>query len=399
MRAFALPLRRLALLLLLLGALQPRAGAADGRPRLDWLQYDPDQLKFYALAANPADTARQSLSPSWAGQQKAYRVLLLVPIKSVDAYSISINTILSVFHDRAIPARFEVWFYDNRPAIAEEALAWAKSNATDLIITVGSLATEYVHAHYRGGPIPVVTAASKDPVLMGQMPNYTQGSGSNIAYTSINVSIDTEIAYLLRLIPGLRNIAVIYAMNNRSAVETQVRPLETAAPQHGLTVSEIVVRDEAHAVADIQSGLPPAVAALSRDDPDLRHSILLVTGSTSVYDQIGLINAEVGLLPVIAALPDVVRPGDASAVLSIGVNQSTAVQIAALYAIDILTGGARPGDLKVGVASPPDIAISFRRARQIGLKIPFSFFESATFVYDYDGRQVRAFGQRVGATQ
>jgi putative tryptophan/tyrosine transport system substrate-binding protein len=392
-----LQLRRLAFLLLLLGALLPRAGAAGDRPRLDWLQYDPEQLKFYALAANPADPARQSLSPRWAGSQKAYSVLLLVPIKSVDAYSISVNTILSVFHDRGVPAQFEVWFYDKDPAIAEEALTWAKSSATDLIMTVGSLATEYIHAHYRGGPIPVVTAASKDPVLMGQMPSYAAGSSSNIAYTSINVSIDTEIAYLLRLIPGLRNIAVIYALNNKSTVETQVRPLQTAAPLRGLSVYQIVVRDEEHAVADIESSLPPAIADLRREDPELRRSILLVTGSTSVYDQIGLINSRVGLLPVIATLPDVVRSGDDSAVLSIGVNQSTAVQIAALYGIDVLTGKAKPGELKVGVASPPDIAISFRRARQIGLRIPFSFFESATFVYDYNGRQVRAFGQRVAA--
>jgi len=303
-----------------------------------------------------------------------------------------------VFRDRGVPARFEVWFYDKQPAIAGQALAWAESTPVDLIMTVGSLATEYVHAHFRGHAIPVVTSASKDPVLMGQMPDYRAGSGTNIAYTSINVSVDTEIAYLSRLIPGLRNIAVIYAQNNASAVETQVRPLLAVAHDHDLTISEVTVRDEAHAVEDLNTNLPAAVAQLRRSDPELSRSILLVTGSTSVYDQIGLINQHAGRLPVIASLPDVVRAGDDTAVLSIGVNQSTAVQIAALYAIDILTGKAKAGDLKVGVASPPDIAISFRRARQIGLKIPFSFFESATFVYDYEGRQVRAFGQRVAAT-
>ena len=97
-------------------------------------------------------------------------------------------------------------------------------------------------------------------------------------------------------------------------------------------------------------------------------------------------------MPVAATLPDVVREGNDSAVLSIGVNQSSAVQIAALYAIDILLGKAKAGDLKVGLVSTPDIAISFRRAREIGLEIPFSFFEAATFIYDYDGRQVRSFG-------
>ena len=383
----------LTVVLVLLGL--GRASAGD-RPRLHWLQYDPEVLKSYKVAASASDPARQAVTPTWAGAAaKPYRILLLIPIKSADAYSISVNTILSVFRDHEVAADFELWFYDKNPDIAAESLAWAERRPVDLIMTVGSLATEYVHGHYRGRRIPVVTSASKDPVLMGQMPDYTSGSGTNIAYTSINVSIDTELAYLGQLIPELKTIAVIYAQDNKSAVETQVRPLKAAAPKRGIAVSEVVVRDEGHAVEDINARLPSVVAALRESDPELKRSILLVTGSTSVYDQIRLINFHTGLLPVVATLPDVVRPGDDTAVLSIGVNQSTAVQIAALFAIEILSGEAKPGSLRVGVASPPDIAISFRRARQIGLKIPFAFFESATFVYDYDGRPVRAFGQRL----
>ena len=39
--------------------------------------------------------------------------------------------------------------------------------------------------------------------------------------------------------------------------------------------------------------------------------------------------------------------------------------------------------------------INFLKAREIGLEIPFSFFESASFVYDYDGRIVRNNGKAV----
>ena len=49
------------------------------------------------------------------------------------------------------------------------------------------------------------------------------------------------------------------------------------------------------------------------------------------------------------------------------------------------------------MVSPPDIAINFRKARQIGLEIPLSFFESATFIYDYEGRVIRDAGQALGA--
>jgi putative ABC transport system substrate-binding protein len=82
-------------------------------------------------------------------------------------------------------------------------------------------------------------------------------------------------------------------------------------------------------------------------------------------------------------------------VLSIGVSFESNAHIAAVYGIEILTNGADAGALKVGLVSPPDIAINFLRAREIGLKIPFRFFESASIVYDRAGRIVRDKGKRV----
>ena len=69
----------------------------------------------------------------------------------------------------------------------------------------------------------------------------------------------------------------------------------------------------------------------------------------------------------------------------------------AIYGADILSGRARARDLKVGIVSPPDIAISFLKSREIGMRVPFGFFESASFIYDYDGRAVRTIASRIGA--
>lgn len=76
-------------------------------------------------------------------------------------------------------------------------------------------------------------------------------------------------------------------------------------------------------------------------------------------------------------------------------NLTSALTLAAVYAVDVVTGAAKPGELPVGTVAPPDLAINFLVAERIGVKVPFSFLESATFVYDLDGRQVVAFGQRV----
>src|SRR3546814_15875107 len=60
----------------------------------------------------------------------------------------------------------------------------------DLIMSVGSVATAFLHMYHRGHAIPAVTSASKDPVASGQIDDPKAGSGSNIAYTSIKVSTD-----------------------------------------------------------------------------------------------------------------------------------------------------------------------------------------------------------------
>ncbi|MEO0361290.1 MAG: ABC transporter substrate binding protein, partial [Pseudomonadota bacterium] len=326
-------------------------------------------------------------------------VMLLIPKRSVAAYSVSVDTILGAFRERRRPARFSVWFYDGDRALAEEALLWAEASEVDLVMTVGSDATALLSEIYRGpGLIPVVTSASKDPVLMGQTPAHDRGSGDNFAFTSINLNVETLVPMLREVFPELSRIWVLYARKNVSAVETQLRPLidyAAAHPEQGLTIGEIAVENYEEAPEDLARLMPAATAEIEASDPERRRSVFWITGSTSVYDHIGLIDRLAGGAPVLAALPDVVRPGSESAALSIGVNQSSAVHLAALYALRILSGDAAPGDLPVGQVSPPDIAINFLKVEELGLTLPFSFFEDATFIYDRSGAPARAFGQSV----
>lgn len=373
--------------------------ATASRPVLDWLRYDALALSEYAIDLDTGDSARHSVVPKWASEEQraaAKLVMLLIPTRSEIAYSTSVNTILQVFRQHGLPVRFSVWFYNGDETVAREALQWAYDQPVDLIMSVGSVATVFLHKEHRGHRIPAVTSASKDPVASGQVADPKAGSGSNIAYTSINVATDTLVAYLRRLVPRLSTIGVMYSRDNDSAIRTQVMPLQQAADELGLQVVDISVANDATASADLQAAIPAGLEAMRRNDPELRHSVLLVTGSTAVYERIAEINRLSGRVPVVSMLPDVVRPGADSALLSIGVNQSSAVALAAVYAKDVLLGRADPGKMPVGTVSPPDLAINFLVAQRIGIAIPFSFFESATFVYDPDGRAVIEFGQRVG---
>jgi hypothetical protein len=116
-----------------------------------------------------------------------------------------------------------------------------------------------------------------------------------------------------------------------------------------------------------------------------------------VFLEIRTINENSDRVPVISVVPEIVRAGADTAVMAIGISFESNAHLAAIYGIDILQGKAKAGDLKVGVVSPPDIAISFLKAREIGLRVPFNFFESASFVYDYDGRPVRTIASKMSA--
>lgn len=296
-----------AFIVLLVGIVAGTAAAAE-RPVLDWVVYDPATLAEYSVDTDAGDTARHVAVPL-EGAEQAKRVMLLIPSRSVEAYTLAVNTILQVFARRRVPARFDIWYYDNDEAVALEALHWSYDQPVDLIISAGSSATSFLRAHHSGHAIPAVTSASKDPIASGHLSD-PAGSGTNIAYTSINVETETLVAYLRRLIPDLSTIGLIYSLNNDSAILTQVNPLKAAADKLGLAIVDVTVTGRGSAEDDLEAALPAALDLIRQRDPEQSKSILLITGSTAVYERIAQINRHAGRMPVVSMLPDIVRAGE-----------------------------------------------------------------------------------------
>jgi putative ABC transport system substrate-binding protein len=185
---------------------------------------------------------------------------------------------------------------------------------------------------------------------------------------------------------------VLVDRQNVSAMETQALPFIEMANKQGLNAFLVAIDNPERAAAELANVLPTIVAQMRSSEPTLSRSLFWITGSTSIFNEIGTINSHADKTPVLSAVPDIVRPGADSAVMSIGVSFESNARLAAVYATNILEGRTTAGILKVGVLSPPDIAINFLRARQIGLKIPFRFFELAEDVYGPTGASVRRHG-------
>ena len=161
------------------------------------------------------------------------------------------------------------------------------------------------------------------------------------------------MAYVAALKPQLKSIAVIADGANVSAMETQARPVLEYAKARGVSALELTVRDPANAKAELAQLIKGAVERMKVADPILASSIFWVTGSTAVFREIATINAHADRAAVLSVVPDIVRGGGDSAMLSIGISFESNAQLAALYASDVLTGRSEVGQIKVGVVTPP----------------------------------------------
>jgi len=264
----------------------------------------------------------------------------------------------------------------------------AEIDGYELVFAMGSESAAWLYNQYKNGALPVVTVCSKDPVLLGQMKDYDSGSGSNFAFTSLNVPIEVQMAYVRELRPSLKNITILVDAKNISAVQTQADPIANYAKDKGIQVIWGAVNNPDKARGELEQIVPQAVAKMRANDPSLSESLFWITGSTSVFREIRTINQFADRVPVISAVPEIVKAGADTAALGVGVSFESNGRLAGIYGARVLAG-TKVGALKVGIVSPPDMAISFLKAREIGLRVPFSIFEIASFVYDYDGNAVR----------
>jgi putative ABC transport system substrate-binding protein len=375
---------RLSLAMLLLSSAPAGAVTATSA----WFKHGDDVLHSWTVAPAEGDPMRVSIRPRF-NREPTRRVLVLYPRPS-SAYDIAITKILQVFAEKEIDAEFTVVHFNNDDERGKTALARAERDGYNLVFSMGSESTAWLYGNYLGRPLPVVSVCSKDPVELGQVKDYESGSGNNFAFTSLNMPIEVQMAYMRELRPNLRNFAILVDGKNVSAMQTQAAPMAKLARQLGIQVLEVVVGDPDNARAELQSLVPGAVRTMKKNDPGLVDSVFWVTGSTAVFKEIATINAHSDRVPVISAVPEIVKPGDDSAAISIGISFESNAHLAAIYGADVVLGRAKVGELRVGIVSPPDIAINFRKAREIGMTVPFSFFESASYIYDYEGRPVRS---------
>ncbi|MGI9494036.1 MAG: ABC transporter substrate-binding protein [Geminicoccaceae bacterium] len=357
-----------------------------------WFRHAENITGAWTFEEVPGDSHQVVIKSTASSTDQPKQVMVLYPKRS-SAYDIAISKILDVFASKNMNIEFRAINFENDDGRGAAVLDLVEHEKFDLIFSMGSQSTAWLHQYYRNGETPVVTVCSKDPVALGHINGYEEGSGTNFAFTSLNMPIEVQLAYLTDFMPGVKNLGILVSRNNISAVRTQAKPMQEAVEDRGINVQYLAIQDPGNAREELGQLIDDAMVEMRKTDPSLDHSLFWITGSTAVFREIATINHHAGPVPVLSAVPEVVQEGDDSAVMSIGISFESNGYLAAVYGHDVIIGKVDAGNLKVGIVSPPDIAINFRRARHIGLEIPFSFFESANYVYDYEGKAVRLRGR------
>ncbi len=345
-------------------------------------QRHPDNGQWVLVKPAKVDPAAES-----------YAVVVVISRESND-YRLGVEMLLDQLSRNRFAATLTLINVDGRAELLASVLAMVSTQAIDLMVTVGTEATHYLHQHYHG-PLPVVTMVSPDPVLQGEVESYG-GSESHMAYTSMNLPLALQREYLHQLKPQLKVVGIIYDSTDERSVQTEVVPLSAELTGIHVAVVPIAVDWVPDAAAQLTDRIPLALVEMAKIDPSSEESLLWVSSSPAILNQLTTISQQGGKVPLVSAHLAAVRSGESSAALAFGIDIRSNAQLAARLMMAILRGGVTPESLPVGVVTPADIAVNLQVARRLGLKVPVALLDIANFIYDTKGRLVRDFGRSVG---
>ncbi|MBD3404165.1 hypothetical protein GF420_14840 [candidate division GN15 bacterium] len=123
------------------------------------------------------------------------------------------------------------------PGQEDELAATIREAKPDLILTVGSRATEFTQQYF--SRTPIIFSAVLYPAISGFVETLAR-PGRNITGASLNVSAQTQFMYFREIVPDLKRIGVLYTENTAPLIA----PSKVLAEQEGLELVPIKISDE-----------------------------------------------------------------------------------------------------------------------------------------------------------
>lgn len=238
------------------------------------------------------------------------------------------------------------------------------SEDVDLIYSIATNASQAAVNATGGTDIPVVFNAVTDGVE-AKLVTSNEKPGGNVTGVSDAAPLEKQLEMIRELLPEAKKIGMIYNIGEVNG-KLQVKQVEKLASKYNFKI----VKKGVSATTEIAT-----VAEQLAGDVDCIYNItdnMVVSATASITDKANAKN-----IPVFAAEDGQMKAG---LLASDSISYEKLGEQAGSVAYDILVNGKKAGDIPVETAKDTTLYINKKVAEQLGIKIPDSLAERATFV-------------------
>jgi putative ABC transport system substrate-binding protein len=236
----------------------------------------------------------------------------------------------------------------------------------DLIVTRGTPAA--IAAKKASSIVPIVSAATGEPVTVGLAASLAHPGGNFTGLTSISSEIEAKQIELVReLVPGAVRVAFLYNMEN-PVYPTTLREMEALLRPLGIKSQLLDVRRPVD--------LGPAFDTARSQSADI--VLVGMDGLTQANRQAIVELAREHRLPAVYPSKEFVEAGG---LIAYAVNYTDLYRRAASY-VDKILKGASPADLPIERPAKFEMTVNLKAAKAIGLTVPESFLLRADEVIE-----------------
>jgi putative tryptophan/tyrosine transport system substrate-binding protein len=237
----------------------------------------------------------------------------------------------------------------------------------DVLVGMGSAPTAALQQATR--TIPIVFLMAPDPVAEGIVQSLARPGGNATGFFSLEPSLGGKWLELLKeIVPGLRQIAVIFNPETSTGSTSYLRSVETAAP----LVSVEATGAPVHQVGDIEL----AISSLVRE-PGGGLIVLPSAFTASHRKQIFELAARYRL----PAIYPVLDYADEGGLMAYGTDPVDLYRRMTSY-VDQILKGANPANLPVQAPTKFGLVINLKTAKALGLTVPPSLLDRADEVIE-----------------
>lgn len=238
------------------------------------------------------------------------------------------------------------------------------SDDVDLIYSIATNASQAAVNATGGTDIPVVFNAVTDGVE-AKLVTSNEKTGGNVTGVSDAAPLEKQLEMIREFLPEAKKIGMIYNIGEVNG-KLQVKQVEKLASKYNFKI----VKKGVSATTEIATA-----AEQLAGDVDCIYNItdnMVVSATASITDKANAKN-----IPVFAAEDGQMKAG---LLASDSISYEKLGEQAGSVAYDILVNGKKAGDIPVETAKDTTLYINKKVAEQLGIKIPDSLAERATFV-------------------